>query len=151
MKIIEMPVEFKTYYFSNDDKEWKSQKQCEQYEQLLVDPSPLRKLSFYNSNGEPLDVFALRNIPHFSYLVLKNNIEHYDPEVVRTIIGCQDYADESFRLPTTKGIWYNDWSNAYNNRWGANGWVECDTIDTLLLMIKECQHKIKLFQRIGVD
>lgn len=149
MEIIKIPIEFETRYISNDGKEWKYQNQCEQYEQLLADSSPLRELSFYNAEGESLDVFALKDIPAFSYLVLKKDIEYYDPEVVKTVIGYWYNSNESFRLPTTKGIWYNDWSNAYSGGYGFNGWVRCDTIDTLLLTIKECQNKIKLFQQIG--
>lgn len=149
MEVIKIPIEFETRYVSNDGKKWKYQKQCEQYEQLLADPSPLRELSFYDAKGKPLDVFALKDIPAFSYLVLKNDIERYDPEVVKAIIGYGYNSEESFRLPTTKGIWYNDWSNAYNGSYGFNGWVQCDTIDTLQLTIEECQNKIKLFQQIG--
>lgn len=149
MEIVEIPIDFEIRYVSNDGTKWKSQKQCEQYEQLLADPSPLRELPFYNDKGKPLDVFALKDIPAFSYLVLKNDIEDYDPEVVHTIIGCWHSVNGSFHLPTTKGIWYNDWTNAYNGSYGFNGWVQCDTIDTLLLTIEECQNKIKLFQQIG--
>lgn len=149
MEIIKIPIEFETRYVSNDGKKWKYQKQCEQYEQLLANPSPLRELSFYDAKGKLLDIFVLKDIPAFSYLVLKNDIERYDPEVVKTIIGCWHNTDESFRLPTTKGIWYNDWSNAHSGGYGFNGWVRCDTIDTLLLKIEECQNKIKLFQQIG--
>ena len=149
MEVIKVPIEFETRYISNDGKKWKYQKQCEQYEQLLADPSPLRELSFYDAEGKPLDIFVLKNIPDFSYLVLKNNIECYDPEVVKSIIGCCNGLDDSFRLPTAEGIWYNDWSNAYNGSCGANGWTRCYSIDTLLLMIEDCQNKIKLFQKIG--
>lgn len=149
METIKIPVEYETRYVADDGKTWKYQKQCEQYEQLLADPSPLRELSFYDAEGKPLDVFALKEIPHFSYLVLRNDIEHYDPEVVRAIIGHSYYSEESFRLPTTQGIWYNDWSNAYSGGYGFNGWVQCDTIDTLQHKIEECQNKIKLFQQIG--
>jgi hypothetical protein len=149
MEIVKVPIEFETHYIANDGKKWKYAKQCEQYEQLLADPSPLRDLSFYDSEGKPLDIFALKDIPAFSYLVLKNNIERYDPEVVKAIIGYWYSSEESFRLPTTKGIWYNDWSNAYEGGRGFNGWVRCDSIDTLLLTIEECQNKIKLLQQIG--
>jgi hypothetical protein len=149
MEIIKITIEFETRYVSNDGEKWKCQKQCEQYEQLLADPSPLHELAFYDVEGEPLDVFALKDIPAFSYLVLKNDIERYDPEVVKTIIGYCYNSNESFHLPTTKGIWYNDWANARNGSYGFNGWVRCDTIDTLLIMIEECQNKIKLFQQIG--
>ena len=149
MEIVKIPIEFATQYISNDGKKWKYQEQCEQYEQLLADPSPLRELSFYDGEGKSLDIFALKDIPAFSYLVLKNDIEHYDPEVVKTVVGCWHSSEESFRLPTTKGIWYNDWTNAYNGGYGFNGWVQCDTIDTLRSKIEECQNKIKLFQQIG--
>ena len=149
MEIVKIPIEFATQYISNDGKKWKYQEQCEQYEQLLADPSPLRELSFYDGEGKSLDIFALKDIPAFSYLVLKNDIERYDHEVVKTIVGCWHNSEESFRLPTTKGIWYNDWSNAYNGGYGFNGWVQCDTIDTLRSKIEECQNKIKLFQQIG--
>lgn len=149
MEIIKIPVEYKTYYVANDGKKWRYQKQCEQYEQLLADPSPLRELSFYDDEGKPLDVFALKDIPDFSYLVLRNDIEDYDPEVVKDIIGYQYYSEQSYHLPTTKGIWYNDWSNAYSGGYGSNGWKQCDTIDALLLKIEECQNKIKFFQQIG--
>ena len=149
METIKIPVEYKTYYVANDGKKWKSQKQCEQYEQLLADPSPLRELSFYDNKGKPLDVFALKDIPAFSYLVLRNDIKDYDPEVVKAIIGYSYYSEQSYHLPTTQGIWYNDWSNAYSGGYGFNGWVQCDTIDTLLRKIEECQNKIKFFQQIG--
>ena len=149
METIKIPVEYKTYYVANDGKKWKSQKQCEQYEQLLADPSPLRELSFYDNKGKPLDVFALKDIPVFSYLVLRNDIEDYDPEVVKAIIGYSYYSEQSYHLPTTQGIWYNDWSNAYSGGYGFNGWVQCDTIDTLLRKIEKCQNKIKFFQQIG--
>lgn len=149
MKIIKVPVRFETRYISNDGTEWQSQEQCEQYEQLLADDSPLRELSFYDSEGKPLDIFALKEIPAFSYLVLKNDIEHYDPEVVKTIIGYWTNANASFCLPTTEGVWYNDWSNAYNGGYGFNGWVCCDTIEDLQLTIEKCQNKIKFLQQIG--
>lgn len=149
MEIIKIPVEFDTRYVSCDGKQWEYKKQCEQYERLLADPSPLRELSFYDGDGNPLDIFALKKIPAFAYLVLKKDIERYDPEVVKTIIGYQFLTDDSFHLPTAKGIWYNDWSNAYNGAYGANGWTQCDSIKTLLLKIESCQKKIELYQKIG--
>ena len=149
MKVIKIPIEFDTRYVSCDGKEWRTERQCEQYERLLADPSPLRELSFYDSEGKPLDIFALKNIPAFAYLVLKNDIERYDPDVVKTIIGYQLRTDSSFCLPTTKGIWYNDWSNAYNGAYGSNGWMQCDSINSLQIKIESCQKKIKLFEQIG--
>ncbi len=149
MEIVKIPIEFETHYIANDGKKWKCQKQCEQYEQLLADPSPLRNLSFYDSEGKPLDIFALKDIPAFSYLVLKNDIERYDHEVVKAIVGCWYNSSESYCLPTTKGIWYNDWSHAYEGSYGFNGWVRCDSIDTLQHKIESCQNKIKFFQQIG--
>lgn len=151
MEIIKTPIGFRTEYISNDDKKWATQKQCEQYEQLLEDPTPLKELSFFDRKGNPLDIFALEEIPPFSYLVLKKDIEHYDPEVVKKIIGSKSATTSDYELPTTRGIWFNDWSSAYNGGYGVNGWKECETIKTLQNTIKRCQEKIELFQKIGVD
>lgn len=150
MKIQKVPVEYEERYISDDGKIWKTQRECEQYEELLADPSPLRQLSFFDYEGNPIDIFQLKDIPDFSYLVLYQNIKSYSPEVVKAIIGSIVWhgSDVAYRLPTTKGIWYNGWSNAYNGGYGSNGWVREPDITDLQRQIENCQNKIEKFQKI---
>jgi hypothetical protein len=149
MRVEKIPVEFETRYIANDGKVWQTQIECEQYEELLADPSPLRDLSFFDSNGNPIDIFQMKEIPAFSYLVLTNDIKRYQPTVVKAIVG-DPYGSymSSYTLPTRQGIWYNDWSNAYNGAYGSNGWVEQPSIESLQCTINSCQRKIKLFQKM---
>lgn len=150
MRIEKIPVEFEERYIANDGKVWRTQTECEQYEELLADPSPLKSLSFFDSEGNPIDIFKLKEIPAFSYLVLPNNIKRYQSTVVRAIVGYHYACDtDSYRLPTEQGIWYNDWSNAYNGAYGSNGWVRQPSIESLQNEIIEYQRKIKLFQKIN--
>ena len=139
MEIIKVPTQFEERYVAIDGKQWSTQYQCEQYECLLSDPSPLKNLLFYDTNGNPVDIFILKNIPHFTYLILKQDIKHYDSSVVKAIVG-SNKDDISFNLPFTAGIWFNDWTNAYNGNCGSNGWRKCPSI-------KELQSKIKLYQQ----
>jgi hypothetical protein len=123
--------------------------ECEQYEELLADPSPLKDLSFFNSDGNPIDVFQLKDIPAFSYLVLTNDIKRYHQTVVKAIIGNpHDCVTSSYSLPAKQGIWYNDWSNAYNGAYGLNGWVKQPSIKSLQCEINNYQRKIQLFQKM---
>ena len=149
MRIEKIPVEFEERYIANDGRVWRTQTECEQYEELLADPSPLKNLSFFDSEGNPIDIFQLKEIPAFSYLILPNNIKRYQSTVVRAIVGYPYACDtDSYRLPTEQGIWYNDWSNAYNGAYGSNGWVRQPSIESLQNEIIEYQRKIKLFQKM---
>lgn len=149
MRVEKMPVEFEKRYIANDGKVWQTQIECEQYEELLADPSPLKDLSFFDDEGNPIDIFQLKNIPAFSYLVLTNSIKRYQPAVVKTIVGdLYRYDTSSYTLPTEQGIWYNDWSNAYEGAYGPNGWVRQPSIQSLQFEINSYQSKIKLFQKM---
>ena len=150
MRVEKIPVEFETRYIANDGKMWQTQAECEQYEELLADPSPLKNLSFFDNDGNPIDIFQLKEIPAFSYLVLSNNIKRYQSTVVRAIVRYPYACDtDSYRLPTEQGIWYNDWTNAYNGAHGSNGWVRQPSIASLQCEINSCQRKIKLFQKMA--
>lgn len=150
MRVEKIPVEFETRYIANDGKMWQTQTECEQYEELLADQSPLKNLSFFDSDGNPIDIFQLKEIPAFSYLVLTNDIKRYRSTVVKAIVGNSYGCDtSSYALPTEQGIWYNDWSNAYNGAYGSNGWVRQPSIKSLQCEINSCQRKIKLFQKMA--
>jgi hypothetical protein len=149
MIVEKIPVEFEERYIANDGKVWRTQIECEQYEELLADTSPLKNLSFFDKDGNPIDIFQLKEIPAFSYLVLTNDIKRYQPKVVKAIVGDPYGSDmSSYTLPTRQGVWYNDWSNAYNGSFGFNGWTQCETINTLLNTIQSCQNKIKFLEKI---
>ena len=149
MIVEKVPVEFEERYIANDGKVWQTRIECEQYEELLADPSPLRNLSFFDSDGNPIDIFQMKEIPAFSYLVLTNDIKRYQPTVVKAIVGNPYGSDmDSYILPTKQGIWHNDWANAYNGAYGSNGWVKQSSIASLQCEINSCQRKIKLFQKM---
>lgn len=148
MEIKKVPTQYETRYIANDGKEWTTKTQCQQYEELLSDPTPLKNLRFYNKKGERIDVFALHRIPDFSYLVLENSVPKYDWEIVRKIIGDNGGSDSTYRLPSADGIWFNDWSNAYSGSFGANGWVREESIEILEYRIETYQEKIELFKKI---
>ena len=150
MIVKKMPIDFEERYTANDGKIWRTQIECEQYEELLADPSPLKNLSFFDSDGNPIDVFQLKDIPAFSYLVLTNGVKRYQPTVVKAIIGDPyDSGMPSYALPTERGIWYNDWSNAYEGAYGPNGWVRKSTIKDLQKQIEHCQEEIEKLQKIA--
>ena len=149
MIVEKIPVEFEEHYIANDGKVWQTQIECEQYEELLADPSPLRNLSFFDSNGNPIDIFRMKEIPAFSYLVLTDDIKRYQPPVVKAIVGNPYGCDtSSYDLPTEQGIWHNDWTNAYSGAYGPNGWVRQLSIESLQYKINSCQRKIELFQKM---
>lgn len=149
MKIEKIPVEYEERYVSEDGRFWKTRWECEQYEELLADPTPLCELSFFDCKGNPIDIFQLKDIPAFSYLVLRQKIKSYSPKVVKAIIGnIWSGCDESFCLPTTEGIWYNDWSNAHSGAHGSNGWMREPSINELQRKIRHCQEKIEKLQKM---
>lgn len=141
-------TQFETRYVADDGKVWQTERQCQQYEELLNDPSPLKALSFFDHKGEPIDVFALHEIPYFAYLVLDHEIQRYDEVVVKAILGASYGAEQSYALPTREGIWYNDWSQAYSGGYGFNGWREQSSIQTLENRIKAYQEEIKFLKKI---
>ena len=150
MRVEKIPVEFETRYIANDGKVWQTRIECEQYEELLADPSPLRDLSFFDSNGNPIDIFQMKEIPAFSYLVLTDDIKRYQPTAVKAIVGDPHGSDTtSYTLPTKQGIWHNDWTNAYNGAYGSNGWVRQPSIASLQCEINSFHRKIKLFQKMA--
>jgi hypothetical protein len=149
MRVEKIPVEFERRYIANDGKVWQTQIECEQYEELLADPSPLKDLSFFDNDGNLIDIFQMKEIPAFSYLVLTTDIKRYQPTVVRAIVGNSYGCDtSSYALPTEQGIWYNNWTNAYNGAYGSNGWEKQPSIESLQCKINSCQRKIKLFQKM---
>lgn len=148
MRIEQVITAYETRYFANDGTVWKRESECRQYEELLVDASPLKKLKFFNSDGEPIDVFALKEIPPFCYLVLTEELPYYDWKVVKAIIGSNKNTDDSYRLPSYCGVWYNDWSNAYNGMNGSNGWKIVESIESLEYRIKAYQNKVELLKKI---
>jgi hypothetical protein len=148
MRIEKIATQYETRFIAEDGKRWETEQLCEQYEELLKDPSPLKALRFFDGNGDPIDVFSLEEIPCFCYLVLTDRI-NYHWSVVKAIIGNIGRSDESsYKLPTSEGVWFNDWSNAYNGGYGYNGWVRVDSIESLENQIKGCQKKIKLLKKI---
>lgn len=148
MTVEKIATQYETYYIANDGKRWHCEERCKQYEELLADPSPIKNLRFFNNEGEPIDVFALGEIPCFCYLVLTDEVNKYHWSAVKAVIGNKDNDETSYNLPTSKGVWYNDWSNAFNGRYGSNGWERVDSIDYLESTIKSCQNKIKLLKKI---
>lgn len=152
MEIRKIPVVFEEEFIAIDGKVFQYQNTCKQYEQLLLDPTPLRDLSFFDKHGKRLDIFALHDIPPFSYLVLKHNISDFDPEAVQAIIGADDTLDFiSFNLPHTAGIWYNDWTNSYSGDHGCNGWRRCPSVEELQATISSCQNQIELLNKLNND
>jgi hypothetical protein len=148
MRIEKVITAYETRYFANDGTEWQSEYLCKQYEELLADASSLKKLKFFNSNGEPINIFALKKIPAFCYLVLTEELPHYNYKVVKAIIGNKENDEVSYDLPKFCGVWCNDWSNAYNGSYGSNGWEVVESIETLENQIKAKQEKIKLLKKI---
>lgn len=148
MKIEKVPVQYETTYVAIDGKQWSTERQCLQYEALLNDPSPLKKLSFFNGKAEPIDIFAQHRIPDFAYLVIKEPLQEYDWRVVAKIIGDRNPHEASYTLPTKKGVWYNDWSNAYNGGYGFNGWRKQESVATLERKIKLYQDEIDFLKKI---
>jgi hypothetical protein len=150
MKEIKVPIEYATTYVANDGVEWSTKHQCEQYEKLLNDTAILKSLNFYNQEGNPINIFELKRIPAFSYLVLTQDIERYDSKVIKAIICGNRTNDDlaSYDLPTSAGVWYNDWTNAYSGEYGFNGWIKEWSIDTYQQKIKEMQNKVLLLSKI---
>lgn len=149
MKVIKTPAYYETNYQSIDGKIWNTEQQCLQYEALLTDASPLKSLAFYDREGTPIDVFALKEIPDFVYLLIKEESKvKYNPLVVHAIIGARGSADESYNLPTSEGLWFNDWSNGYNGGNGFNGWERCDSIDFLQRKITSISKRIELYKKM---
>ena len=150
MKVEKVIREYDEVYIAEDGSRWSSEKLCKQYEELLKDPSPIKSLKFFDNKGNPIDVFALREIPKFSYLfIAENRTKYYDWFVIKAIIGKKDNDTESYDLPMSKGIYYNDWFEALNGGRGFNGWRRIEeTIESLEYQIKCCQDKIKLLKKI---
>jgi hypothetical protein len=148
MTIEKIATQYETYYIANDGRKWRCEEWCKQYEELLADPSPIKNLKFFDGEGEPIDVFARGKIPCFCYLVLTSTIKDYHWSVIKAIIGDRGNDETSYNLPNYKGVWYNDWSNAYNGAYGYNGWTTIDSIEALENKIKSCQNKIKLLEKI---
>lgn len=149
MEIRKIPVVFEEQFIAIDGKVFQFQSTCEEYEQLLLDPTPLCNLSFFDKHGERLDIFAIHEIPPFSYLVLQHEIPDFDPEAVQAIIGADETLDfTSFNLPHTTGIWYNDWGNSYSGGRGRDGWRRCPSIEELQDTISSCQNQIELFNKL---
>ena len=148
MKIEKVATEYETRYIANDGKMWKSKIECEQYEELLTDSSPLQKLHFFDKECNPIDIFQLKDIPHFCYLVLEQDIQCYRPEVVKAIVGNNRYDDASYKLPTTKGVWYNDWSSAYSGGYGRNGWEKLPSIESLQNTISYYKERIEKIKKM---
>lgn len=148
MTIEKIATQYETYYIANDGTQWRSEDLCREYEELLIDSSPIKNLKFFNHDGEPIDVFALGEIPCFCYLVLTENIKEYHWSIIKKIIGGRGNNETSYNLPTSQGIWYNDWSNAYSGGYGYNGWERVESIEYLESKIRGCQKQIKLLEKI---
>ena len=142
-------TQYETRYIAKDGTEWKADWLCEQYEDLLDNPAPIKALKFFNGEGEPIDVFALGEIPHFCYLVLTKPIKNYHWSVIKAIIGSKDNNETSYGLPTSQGIWHNDWTNAYSGGYGFNGWKRENDIEYLENKIKSYQNKIKFLKKLS--
>lgn len=149
MKVEKIPIDFEKRFIAEDGTVWKTYHECEQYENLLADPSPLRNLFFFDNAGNPIDVFELKEIPVSSYLILTNPIKKYYPKVVQAFLKTRYASDtEAYALPTEEGIWFNDWSNALNGCYGSNGWRRVPTINEMRSAIENYQKKIELLQKM---
>ena len=148
MKVEKIATQYETRYFAEDGREWDSEYLCKQYEELLADPTPLKKLKFFSGDGEPINIFALKSIPPFCYLVLTEDFPQYDSRVIKAIVGNRNNDERSYVLPHFLGVWYNDWSEAYNGGYGFNGWKAVESIQTLKNQIQSRQEKIKLLEKI---
>jgi hypothetical protein len=121
MKVETIAVKYEKRYIADDGQMWQTQEECKQYEELLNDLTPLQELRFFDCNENPIDIFQLKEIPDFCYLVLLQDIKKYYPSVIKKILGVNKYNDTSYQLPRKKGVWYNNWTNAYNGGYGSNG------------------------------
>lgn len=148
MRIEMLPVEYQTFYIAEDGTEWKTEKQCEQYESLLADPSPLKELRFFSCRGERIDIFALGCIPDYCYIHIPNEgIPDFDGEVIRIILGGKEKSDR-YNLPYRAGVWYNDFPSRNSSGWGIMCWKKIDSLFTLKENIRVCQEKIELLEKI---
>lgn len=146
MREEKVATRYETVYIAKDNTRWYDKKQCKQYEELLENPAPLKSLKFFSSKGNPIDVFALGEIPCSCYLVIEKEIKKYHWSVVKEIIGSKDNVKFSYDLPTSKGIYFN--INAYGDFFGSSGWKEQESIEYLENKIKSYQDKIELLKKI---
>ena len=130
-KIINTTVVKETAFISFDGKEWAWRHECQQYEELKSKQNPLENHHFFDRDGNPFDIFNFGDIPPFVYVVVTKTGKPYFPNVIKELLGVKyKSSDESYCLPFKEGIWYNDWSNAYNGASGNNGWTLCDITQT---------------------
>ena len=149
MKVEKIVKEYETIYIAENGTEFDTERRCKEYEELLKDPSPLKALKFFDSKGNPLDVFALGDIPCFSYLVIEDNeIKKYHWTVIKAIIGSKNNDENSYDLPFSKGVYLNDWTAAYEGSYGRNGWKLQESIEHLEYRIESCKNKIELLKKI---
>ena len=148
MTVEKIATDYTTYYIANDGRKWRDEEDCRQYEELLADPSPIKNLQFFDKDGNLIDVFSRKEIPWFCYLAITDKIQKYHWSVIKAIIGNEASDESSYQLPTSKGIWYNDWSEAYSGGYGYTGWVRTHDVNYFKRKIEECQNQIELLEKI---
>jgi hypothetical protein len=141
-------VAYKTKYIAEDGTKWDTESECEQYEKLMANPAPLKRLKFFDGDGNRIKIFEKKEIPEFSYLVITKELPHYSPDVIKAVIGDKRVDTTSYRLPRRVGVWYNDWSHAHNGSFGPCGWGLVDSIESLEIQIINHQKKIELLKKI---
>lgn len=151
-----IPCEWKEEYSVNGVT-FDSYHEAESYQNLLNNPNILTKLEFVSHKGEKLvanDFLRAKDIPEFCYLKVKEDLPFaiYITSFLYFVNNNQKLwtfnSEINNKLPSKKGIYYNNYSNAYNGGYGRNGFEKIATLEELEIKKKEIENKIERTKKI---
>lgn len=134
-----------------------SYREAESYQNLLDNPNVLETLEFVSSEGEVLvanDFIRERRIPDFCYLKVTEDLP-FDIYVTSFLCFinnnqkiCVHHSESNDYIPTAKGIYYNNYTNAWSGGWGNNGFERIRTLEKLEKDKSEIESKIEKTKKI---
>lgn len=151
-----IPCDWKKEYSVNGIA-FDSYYEAESYQNLLDNPNILEKLEFVSFNGETLvadDFIKERSIPEFCYLKVTENLPFniYVSSFLCFINNHQKifvhHCESNICIPNTKGIYYNNYSSAYNGGWSGNGFEKVSTLEELEKEKNDIEKKINKTKKI---
>ena len=137
MEKISIPCEWE-YHYKVDNFTFYDFNTAMSYEQITENPQVLKLIELVSAKGE---IISLNNIddnsfPAFCYMKIKEDLPFiiYTKALFTylnqtdTFVSHREYNEI---LPRTKGIYYNNYSNAFNGSYGFNGFEPIKSLDEL--------------------
>jgi hypothetical protein len=153
IKTVKTPCKWEEKYDVNGIR-FKDYSVAESYVNLMKHPEVLDSLKFVNRYGQPIPYENFTDsIPAFCYLSVEKELPFvvYVESLFAFLNKHNNFnsrMESNSNIPYAVGIYYNDYTEAFNGGYGANGFTRVSSLDKLYAEKKRLDEKIENVEKI---